>query len=1049
MRMRMKTAISLLMIMAISCPLWSGTTGKIAGTVIDEQNGEPLAGANVVVQGTEWGAAANLNGQFTILHLPPGLYNLKISVMGYATTTVTEVRVDIDQTARVDVALNMVAVEGQAVTIVAERNIIKPDVASSVVAVTAQEVTELPISNISGVIRLQAGVTMDNGITIRGGSSAEALVQMDGVTMRDPRNNRPISNIALSSIKEISIERGGFNAEYGQVRAGIVNVITQEGSKYAYHGSFESRYSPPAPKNFGISPFDRESYFLKPYYDDAVCWTGTDNGAWDEYTQRQYPDFEGWNAVSLRLLSNSDPTDDLTPIGAQRKFMWETRKQSPLDQPDYNIDAGFGGPFPVLSEKLGNLRFFTSYRREREMLLFPLTRDDYVNYDWNLKLTSDLGQSMKLQITAFAGKEFTHMGNWLTWDPSQNWYIRYPSELAGDIGDRPGNMFNTGAYSLADISHQAAAAKVTHTLNPKTFYEVSLEHFSRKYKGYPTTRRNEEKIYEILPGYFTDEAPFNYKSEAANGISGMFLGGHYSKSRDNTVASSTTMKADLTSQVNFNNLIKTGVEFVYYDLNMDYGTIQSLGDGTQWSQHILMHKFPFRAAIYLQDKMETKGFIMNAGLRLDYSDANTDWWDVSPYDKSFISSKYDASQDYQMKPSKGQWQLSPRLGISHPITENSKLFFNYGHFKQTPAFETMYRVGRDEDSKLTSIGDPNLTLAKTISYELGYDHTIMHDYLLQLAAFYRDIADQQNFTQYTSREGIIYNRTTSTRYEDIRGFEFTLRKNRGRWWTFFANYTYQVSTDGQFGVDQMYQDSRIQKQYTEATVNLYQNRPIPQPFARLNLSLFVPETFGPSLNGINPIGGYMLNILLDWRAGYWETFNPDLDPTVRNNVQQADYFNSILRLSKTFNFRKFRIQAFVDIDNLFNYKRMSLVNWEDNDDRNFYYKSLHLPESEDYDNIPGHDRIGTCRKSGVAYQPIEQRGFINAGDAGKEGVIYYENATGIYMEYSGNTWAPVEKKRMNKVLDDKAYIDMPNQTSFTFLDPRQFYYGLRVSFDLN
>ena len=148
MRMRMKTAISLLMIMAISCPLWSGTTGKIAGTVIDEQNGEPLAGANVVVQGTEWGAAANLNGQFTILHLPPGLYNLKISVMGYATTTVTEVRVDIDQTARVDVALNMVAVEGQAVTIVAERNIIKPDVASSVVAVTAQEVTELPISNI-------------------------------------------------------------------------------------------------------------------------------------------------------------------------------------------------------------------------------------------------------------------------------------------------------------------------------------------------------------------------------------------------------------------------------------------------------------------------------------------------------------------------------------------------------------------------------------------------------------------------------------------------------------------------------------------------------------------------------------------------------------------------------------------------------------------------------------------------------------------------------------------------------------------------------------
>lgn len=1072
MRLKTKQVLSCVMIMTIilAIPLWSGTTGKIAGVVIDKQTGDPLAGANIIIENTELGAAADLEGQYTILHVPPGTYNLDVSVIGYAKVTVQNVRVKIDQTARVDVDLEMEAIEGETVTIVAEKNQIKRDVATSVVSVSAQEVAELPVSDIQSVVGLQAGIQSD--LQIRGGSSDEAMLQVDGVTLRDPRNNKPVSSVALSAIKELSIERGGFNAEYGQVRSGIVNVVTREGDKSAYHGSIETRYSPPAPKNFGKSPFDKDSYFLKPYYDDAVCWTGTDNGAWDEYTQRQYLDFKGWNAVSERLMTDNDPDNNLTPIGAQRKFMWETRKEPKLKEPDYVIDGGLGGPFPVLSDMLGNLRFFTSYRREREMLLFPLTRDDFVQYDWNLKLTSDISESMRLQITGLMGQQLTHMENWLTWDPSQNWYMRYPWELAQTVQDRPGNMFNTGAYSLADISHQSLAAKLTHTLNPKTFYEVTLEHFVRKYEGYPMRRRDEDEIYEILPGFYASEAPFGYKSEGENSdVSGMFMGGHYSKSRDNTTATSTTLKADLTSQINFNNLIKTGIELVYYDLDMDYGTIQSLGDGTKWSTHIAMRKFPVRAALYFQDKLETKEFIMNIGLRLDYSNSNSDWWDIDPYDNSFISSKYDPENDYALTEAKGQWQLSPRLGISHPITENSKLFFNYGHFKQIPAFETMYRVGRSEDNILTSIGNPNLTLAKTVSYELGYDHTLFNNYLLQLAAFYQDVSDQQNFTQYTSLYGTVYNQTTNTSYEDIRGFELTLRKNRGRWWTFFANYTYQVNTSGQYGVDQMYQDPLIQKQYTEATVNLYQQRPIPRPYARLNISLFTPDDYGPSLLGFHPAGGYLMNLLLNWQAGQWETWNPNMVATVENNVQQTDYFNSVLRLSKTFQFKKFRIQAFVDIDNLFNYRRMSLVNWEDNDDRNFYYNSLHLPESGEvvesvssaggltiiwkektskaYDNIPGNDRIGDYRKSGVEFQPIEIVGAIDENTNPEPGLIYYSHQTERYVEYMDETWVVVNPKRIEKILEDKAYIDMPNQDCFTFLNPRQFYYGLRISFDLH
>ncbi|HDQ44822.1 MAG TPA: TonB-dependent receptor [bacterium] len=1028
--------------------LWSSTTGKIAGTVTDKESGDPLPGANVVVVGTDYGAAADLEGRFTILNLPPGFYSIQFSVIGYARVTVTNVRVMIDQTTPLDMDMEMEAVLGEAVTVVAEKNIVKRDVATSVVAVTGAELEELPVSSIQQVVGLQAGI--QSGLQIRGGGAQEALVLLDGVTLRDPRNNNPISSLALSAVQEISIERGGFNAEYGHVRSGIVNVVTKEGSATHYHGSIDMRYSKPGPKHFGISPFDPNSFWLRPYYDDAVCWEGTHNGAWDTYTRNQYPDFVGWNAISERLMTDSDPTNDLSPLGAQRVFMWETRKQPPLDQPDYDIDAGFGGPVPFIGTKLGNLRFFTSYRRHREMLLVPLTRDDYIDYDWNMKLISDISPSMKLMVSGLMGKQYTMQANW------SYSYLRYPGQIAGTLSNELSPLFGTGMFSLSDIGHKNIAAKLTHTLNPRTFYEVSLEHIYRTYYTRPPARRDTREIHEVVPGYFVDEAPFGYDVfSGASEVSGMIFGQFTCKRRDNSKVSATTLKANLTSQLNFNNLVKAGVELVYNDLNLDYGEIDNYQE-SKWKDHIRMHVFPIRAAFYIQDKLETKYFIMNAGLRLDYTNANFQWWNVDPFDINFLSAGYQTyEQDvgFPRIDPKPQWQLSPRLGISHPITENSKLFFNYGHFKQSPSYESLFRVGRWEDGRLNTMGNPNLTLAKTVSYELGYDHSLFNDYLVQLSAFYHDITDQQDVTTYHAISGYVYNRSTSNSYEDIRGFELTLRKSRGRWWTFFGNYTYQVSSSGHFGRAQIYQDPSKQKYYDEMTTNLYQNKPVPQPYARFNLSLFTPDTYGPSCLGLFPLGGYMANILLDWQSGGWETYNPKSISSVVNNVRRKDYFNSILRLSKTFRINRFRIQAFADINNLFNYRRMSMANFGGrSDDRVKYMESLHLPDNQAYDNIPGNDKVGEYRNPGVDYHPMQWRGLIDyENDLGTEGVIYYNGATREYMVFNAEAgaWFQADPDQLKWVLDNKAYIDMPNMSSFTFFNPRHIFFGARISFDLN
>ncbi len=1031
---------SLLLALILIAPLWSGTTGKIAGTITDKSTGEPLPGANIVVAGTTLGAISDLNGHYTILYVPPGAYDVRISLVGYAKMTMSDVRVRIDQTAHTDFRMSQEQIEGGEVTVVAERTVIKTDVATSVVSVTSEEVQELPVSSVESVVGLQAGV--QGGLRIRGGDSEEALFMLDGVTMRDPRNNQPIYRVALSAVKEVNVERGGFTAEYGNVQSGIVNVVTEEGSRKNYMGTITVKSSPPHRKYWLGDNLpdvhDINSYYMRPYLDDAVCWTGTTNGAWDVYTRDHYPAFVGWNEISRQLLTNNNPDDDLTPEAAQRVFMYETRKRQNNNLADYEIDGGFGGPVPFISEKLGDLRFFTSYRRQRDVLVWPLTRPDYADWDWTGRLTSNLSDNMKLRFSAVTGNAATIAHNW-----SAGYYPRWPGDIIGTAWSSMFDMFSDWAYCLTDISHTSLSARLTHTLSPRTFYEVSLEHLERRYDTRPTGARNTSTLYEIVDGYYRDENPFGYAPATTDGL---ILGPGLAAAlaRDASVSSATTFKADLTTQANFYNLVKAGAEFVYNDLDLDYGFIQMQTQGKSYANRVQMRNFPVRAAIYLQDKLETKGFTLNAGLRLDYSHSRTDWWAFSPYDAYFISKKYAVDREFETKPSSGQWQLSPRLGISHPITDHSKLYFNYGHFKEMPQYETLFRLDRNASSELQRIGDPNLTLARTIAYELGYDHILFDNYLMQLSAFYRDISDQQNTTYYHSINNEDYYLTTSTGYEDVRGFEATLRKSAGTWLTGFLNYTYQAASSGHFGSTERFEDPSEQKTYDEDTENVYQERPLPSPFARANLNFSVPRDFGPTLLGHPVLGDLSLSLILNWSQGGWTTYNPKGAKGIYYNVQYIDYYGGTLRASKTFSINKFRIQALFDMGNIFN--RLDL---RDTGSQS-YRLSLHLPRSEAYDAIPGDDKFGEYRDPEVEWQPMEYRYIVDRSQASASSrAIYYEGSSGRYWQYSPDGWGEVASSRIEEINRTKAYIDNPEPSTFSFLNPRGWNFGLRLSFDLN
>jgi hypothetical protein len=82
--------------------IYAGTTGKISGTVNDSDTNEPLPGCNIIIEGTDLGAASNVDGQFIILNIPPGIYTVRASMIGYKDYVINNVRIVADFTTQLE-----------------------------------------------------------------------------------------------------------------------------------------------------------------------------------------------------------------------------------------------------------------------------------------------------------------------------------------------------------------------------------------------------------------------------------------------------------------------------------------------------------------------------------------------------------------------------------------------------------------------------------------------------------------------------------------------------------------------------------------------------------------------------------------------------------------------------------------------------------------------------------------------------------------------------------------------------------------------------------
>ena len=229
------TSFFCLLFLLVSNSVNAGTTGKIAGKLIDAVNGEPLIGANVIIMGTNLGAATNFDGNYFIINIPPGKYEVKASLIGYNSVITQNVKVSVDQTTKLNFDLREEAVEMGDVVVIATRPIVQKDLTSTQSNISGEDIAMLPLEDVESVVNLQAGVIDGH---FRGGRIGEVQYLIDGVSANDVFTGEPSLEADVNSIQEVQVLTGTFNAEYGDALSGVVNQVTKlPDDKYEFNFS--------------------------------------------------------------------------------------------------------------------------------------------------------------------------------------------------------------------------------------------------------------------------------------------------------------------------------------------------------------------------------------------------------------------------------------------------------------------------------------------------------------------------------------------------------------------------------------------------------------------------------------------------------------------------------------------------------------------------------------------------------------------------------------------------------------------------------------------
>ncbi len=234
--------ISLLFVLFISLVRAQDEKGSLHGIVTDAVSNQPLVGANVILEGTNYGAATDLQGHYEINGVPVNIYRVKASIIGYASKIKTDIMVRSSQPAEVDFSLVEEAVQLGDITVKSGYFSKSPTDLISTRNFGYEEIRRTPggfedvvraLSVLPGVAQADPG---RNDLIVRGGAPSENLYIVDGIEI--PNINHfgtqgaaggPLSYINLDYVKETTFSTGGFSAEYGDKLSSVLKINLRKG----------------------------------------------------------------------------------------------------------------------------------------------------------------------------------------------------------------------------------------------------------------------------------------------------------------------------------------------------------------------------------------------------------------------------------------------------------------------------------------------------------------------------------------------------------------------------------------------------------------------------------------------------------------------------------------------------------------------------------------------------------------------------------------------------------------------------------------------------
>lgn len=764
-------------------------SGKITGTVKDASTGEAIVGANVVIEGTTFGGAANVGGVYFILNIPPGSYSVAASAVGYTRSIVRNVRVGSDQIVTLDFNLRSEAIGLQEIVVEAQQRVVDPSQTSAKTRLTSEEFRSLPLREVYDLVSTSPSVYRG---FIRGGKQIETKTLIDGIDVTDqyyasaadngPGASTPylvyngiirqedakkssLVELNVTSVEEASVLTGGVGADYSTATAGVVSYSLREGR---------------GPLTGGVR-FKMSS-------------GGLPHQGPDVYNDAQkYLDEKNALAAST-VQTNKDKA---------ARYTWSPGKYSYGEKPTSDGEITLGGGLMENAGLYFTGGFFNSYGR----LPNEFTR----RINSTLKMTYSPTDDIRVNLTGI----FEDRGRIFGWKNSN---------FSEDF------RFFLEGIPQWDGVNVVGSVKLTHVLSPSTFYELQASVVSdNKRQGYVDGNNN--GVIELGEDgdflTFADTSQVNrYMATGANTQFNKFFsptprnesgsettitnagGLRWKIARpgifyENFTSTTVNLKGDLTSQVTANHQLRAGFQARMHNFDRELRAGYIGGQFSTYKNYVeeVWTVKPKEFSLYAQDKMEYAGLIINLGFRLDALDLAAS--DYANYFAPFADVKDEQGGSVRV-PMRGESRIvyidgkpvtivdpdkqntdvsyffSPRLGVSHPISDEAAMYFSFSRQTQSQPFSRIFTNYND-------FGNPSLPVTvhtgqdpiKSTNYDLGLQWSFAEGYGMDVNAYYRDIENYgATAFQVTPRAPWrLYIITTAFGYADSRGVEVTLRKN--------------------------------------------------------------------------------------------------------------------------------------------------------------------------------------------------------------------------------------------------------------------------------